>query len=97
MPAQIVPIPVDPAIAKELPTDPAERQEVLVLGVREWRLRRALEAFRRGEGSLARAAELAGVSLREMIPLAFAHGLAPRVPAELLDKEFLSLDEAAHL
>ena len=97
MPAQTVAIPVDPATAEELPTDPAERQEVLVLGLREWRLRRALETVRRGEASLARAAELAGISLREMIPLAFAHGLAPRVPAELLAKESLSLDEAAHL
>ena len=60
MPAQTVAIPVDPATAEELPTDPAERQEVLVLGLREWRLRRALEAVRRGEASLARAAERGG-------------------------------------
>ncbi|WP_213291273.1 hypothetical protein, partial [Bradyrhizobium sp. sGM-13] len=51
----------------------------LVLGLREWKVRKALEAYGRGEGSLAYAAQKAGVSLREMIPLAYAHGLTPKV------------------
>lgn len=41
-------------------------------------VRNALEAYRRGEGSLAHAARQAGISLREMIPLAYAHGLEPK-------------------
>lgn len=50
----------------------------------EERIREALHSYKRGEGSLAHAAQQAGVSLREMIPLAYAYGLAPRVdPADL--------------
>jgi predicted HTH domain antitoxin len=66
-------------LARQLPPDPQERQQVLVLGLREWKVRKALEAYQRGEGSLAYAAQQAGVSLREMIPLAYAHGVTPRI------------------
>lgn len=97
MPAQMIEIPVDSATEQALPKDPAERQQVLLLGLREWRLRQALEACRRHEISLARAAELAGVSLREMIPLAYAHGLTPHVHPEILAKETLSPEEATVL
>ena len=49
-----------------------------MLGLREWKVRKALDAYQRGEGSLAYAAQEAGISLREMIPLAYAHGVTPR-------------------
>jgi hypothetical protein len=78
MPPPTVSIPVPEELARQLPPDPQERQQVLVLGLREWKVRKALEAYGRGEGSLAHAAHVAGVSLREMIPLAYAHGLTPR-------------------
>ena len=84
-------------VADGLPDDPAERARVLELGLREWRVTRALDAFRRGQGTLSFAAEQAGVSLREMIPLAYAHGLEPRVPPELATDETLTLEEAADL
>ena len=83
-------------LAQELPADEAERRRVLELGLKEWRLRQALEAFRRGEGSLAHAAEQAGVSLREIIPLAFAHGLTPKVDPGWLSGP-LPLDKASAL
>jgi hypothetical protein len=72
-------ISVSAELAEQLPDGPAERQAVLELGLREWRVRQALDAYRRGEGSLAYAAQQAGISLREMIPLAYVHGLAPKV------------------
>ena len=78
MPRPTVSISVPEELARQLPLGPRERQEVLELGLREWRVRKALEAYRRGEGSLAHAAHEAGVSLREMIPLAYAHGLTPK-------------------
>ena len=84
-----VSIPVSEELARELPPDPQERQEVLVLGLREWKVRKALEAYGRGEGSLAHAAHKAGISLREMIPLAYAHGLTPK--AESLGTDDLDL------
>lgn len=72
-------IAVPEELARQLPAGALERQEVLILGLREWRVRKALDAYERGEGTLAYAARQAGISLREMIPLAYAHGLAPRV------------------
>ena len=89
-------ISVPDRLAAELPTDPALQGEVLELGLRTWRIREALEAYRRGEGSLAYAAERAGVSLREMIPLAYAHGLTPKVDPKLLEGP-LSIEDAAEL
>jgi hypothetical protein len=77
MPRSTVSIAVPEDLAHELPPD--QWREVLVLGLREWKVRKALEAYGRGEGSLAYAAQQAGISLREMIPLAYAHGLAPKV------------------
>lgn len=97
MQSHMVAIPVDPATERSLPADPAERQRILALGLREWQVRQALEACRRQEISLARAAEMAGVPLREMVPLAYAHGLTPPIPADLMSDEPLSLDEAADL
>jgi hypothetical protein len=84
-------------VARQMPADPADRQQVLELGLREWRLREALDAYRRGEGSLAYAAKRAGVSLREIIPLAYAHGLEPRVAPEELSDSPLSLEQASNL
>lgn len=83
--------------ADQLPTDPAEQRQVFELGLRELRIRKALAAYREGEGSLAFAARQAGVSLREMIPLAYAHGLEPRLDAELVDGQPLTLEQAARL
>ena len=77
MPRSTISIPISEELARQLPPGVEERQEVLLLGLREWRIRKALEAYRRGDGSLAHAAHQAGVSLREMIPLAYAHGLVP--------------------
>jgi len=84
-----VSIPVPEELEPQLPADPQERQQVLIWGLREWRVNKALQAYRRGEGSLAHAAQQAGISLREMIPLAYAHGLAPKI-----DQADLDLSEA---
>jgi predicted HTH domain antitoxin len=80
-----VSIPVPEELEQQLPADPQERQQVLIWGLREWRVNKALQAYKRGEGSLAYAARQAGISLREMIPLAYAHGLAPKIDSADLD------------
>lgn len=97
MSAKTVSIPIPSSIADQLPTEPGEREQVVELGLREWRIRQALVAFELGEGSLAFAAQRAGIPLREMIPLAFAHGLEPRLAPEVEGKERLTLKEAADL
>ena len=91
-----VTISLPPEIAEELPPDAAARSEVLRLGVQQWRVRQALEAYRRGQSTLAHAAQQAGVSIRQIVPLAYAYGLAPRVDLEWLSGD-LTVEQASHL
>jgi predicted HTH domain antitoxin len=56
-------------------------------GLREWLITEALEAYQNGEGTLAYAAERAGVSLREMIVAARMRGILPEVESTLLTLE----------
>ena len=72
-------ITISEELAQQLPADPGDRQTVVALGIREWRIRKALAAYQKGEGSLAYAARQAEISLREMIPLAYSYGLEPKV------------------
>jgi hypothetical protein len=95
MSPKTVSLPVPARIVDQLPAEPGERERVVELGVREWRIREALAAFERGEGSLAFAARRAGIPLREMIPLAYAHGLEPRLAPEFEGEGRLTLEEAA--
>jgi len=83
-------------VSNRLPTEPAMRSLVLELGLRQWRIYQALERYQRGQGTLAYAAEQAGVSLREIIPLAYAHGLTPPVDSEWLTSP-LTLEQASQL
>ena len=95
-PQTYVTITLPKELAENLPADPATRTEVLTIGLQQWQVRQALEAYRRGEGTLAHAAQRAGVSIRQIIPLAYAYGLTPDVdPAWLLDE--LSVDQASEL
>jgi hypothetical protein len=87
----VITIAIQDALAQQLPPDPHDRERVLELGMREWHIERALAAYQRGEGSLAYAAAQAGLSLRELIPLAYAHGLTPPLPA---DWRSLTLEQA---
>jgi len=89
-------IPVAPEIAEQLPADADELSEVLTLGLQSWRVQQALNAYQRGRGTLAYAAEQAGVSLREMTSLAYAHGLQPRVEPEFVVEQ-LSLEQVSQL
>lgn len=73
-PAMAISAPAEKSTRELPPPDPAEG-----VGMREWKVRKALEAYARGEGSLAQAAQQAGVPLHEMIPLAYAHGFTPKV------------------
>jgi hypothetical protein len=91
-----VTIPLPPELAQELPPDPATRTEVLTIGLQQWRVRQALEGYRRGEGTLAYAAQQAGISIRQIIPLAYAYGLTPKVDPTWLSDE-LSIDQATQL
>lgn len=79
-----------------MPKNSEEQQEVILLGLQQMRVKRALERYRRGECTLAYAAQEAGITLREMIPLAYARGLRPHIDPDLLEGE-LTPEQAARL
>jgi hypothetical protein len=83
-------------VVKQMPKSHEEQREVILLGLQQLRVKRALERYGRGDCTLAYAAQEAGISLREMIPLAYAHGLKPHVDPGLLEGE-LTPEQAAHL
>ena len=85
-------------LVQALPSDPLQRQLVVEYGLKEWHIHQALDAYRNEEGklSLAYCAKMAGVSVREMILMAYAHGISPRVDPEWISTP-LSMDEAADL
>ena len=79
---------------EQLPRGVRAQREIITLGLQQWRVRKSLEKYRRGECSLAFAAQDAGINLREMIPLAWAYGLEPA--ADLPERD-LTPDEATRL
>lgn len=82
-------------VAHELPSDPATQAEVVAIGLQQWRIRQALENYKQGEGTIAHAAQKAGIPIRQIIPLAYAYGISPKVDSEL--PADLSIDQAANL
>ncbi|MGC9443691.1 MAG: UPF0175 family protein [Candidatus Methanospirareceae archaeon] len=74
-------------LVKELPEEESSLSEILKLGLKQMKIEKALERYKKGGVSLARVAELAGISIREMIPLAYAHGLEPKYDEALLESE----------
>jgi len=93
---QVLTIKLPPELAAQMPKEQTERQQVVVLGLAQLRIKKALEKYQRGECSLAYAAQQAGISLWEMIPFAYAYGLEPRVDPSLLEGK-LTLEQAARL
>lgn len=65
-------------LAKKLPQEESVIQRVLELGLKQLEIEKAVERYKEGGISLAKAAEIAGISIREMIPIAYAHGLEPK-------------------
>ena len=47
----------------QMPRGERARREIITLGLRQWRVRRALEKYRRGECTLAFAAQDAGITM----------------------------------
>ncbi len=74
-------------LVKELPEEESSLFEILKLGLRQLKIEKALERYKKGGVSLARVAELAGISIREMIPLAYAHGFEPKYDEALLESK----------
>ncbi len=83
-------------LAEELSQDESSISEILKLGLKQLKIEKAIERYKKGGMSLAKAAELAGVSIREMIPVAYAYGLEPKYDRSF-NKSRISAEIAANL
>src|SRR5450759_5981783 len=83
-------------LLEQMPRGVRAQREIITLGLQQGRVRKSLEKYRRGECTLAFAAQDAGITLREIVPLAYAHGLEPDTESSLLDHD-LTPDEATRV
>ena len=74
-------------LVRELPEEESSIYEILKLGLKQLKIEKAIERYKKGGVSLAKVAELAGISIREMIPIAYAHGLEPKYDELLNDSK----------
>jgi predicted HTH domain antitoxin len=58
---------------------------------REWKLQRALESYREGAATLPRAAEIAGLSVWEMIDILSTRKIQPQYDIEDLEEDLKAL------
>jgi len=59
--------------------------------IREWKLQRALESYREGAATLPRAAEIAGLSVWEMIDTLSTRKIQPQYDIEDLEEDLKAL------
>ena len=59
----------------------------LKLGLKQFRIERAIKRYKKGGGSLAKAAELVGISIREMISIAYAREVGPKYDESLVESK----------
>ena len=64
-------------LAETLPAEESLLCEILNFGLKQFRIERAVKRYKKGGVSLEKAAELAGIPIREMISIAYAHVLEP--------------------
>ena len=72
-------------LAKKLLQEESSIQRVLKLGLKQLEIEKAIERYKKGGISLGKAAEIAGISIREMIPIAYAHGLEPKYDQSIIE------------
>ena len=72
---------------EELPEEESTLYEILKLGLKQLKIEKAIARYKKGGVSLAKVAELAGISIREIISVAYAHGLEPKYDESLDDSE----------
>jgi len=61
--------------------------------IREWKLQKALESYREGAATLPRAAEIAGLSVWEMIDALAEGKIQPQYEAEDLEEDLKALED----
>ncbi len=74
-------------LAGELHIDQARVKELLLLGFSQIKIQEALLLYKRGIVSFGRAAEIAGVSERELVRYARMYAIHPRSDETMLREE----------
>ena len=74
-------------LAETLPAEESFLCEILKLRSEQFRIEKAIKRYKKGGVSLAKAAELAGISIREMVSIAYAHGLEPKYDESLIESK----------
>ena len=74
-------------LAAELHIDQAKVKELVMLGFSQLKIQEALTLYRRGIVTFGRAAEIAGISERELIRQARANAIRPRWDEDMLREE----------
>ena len=67
-------------LAETLPVEDSSVWEILKLGLKQFQIERAIKRYKKGGVSLAKAAELAGIPIREMVPIAYVEGVNRSYP-----------------
>lgn len=62
-------------------------KEIIEAGIKQMKIKKALQQYKEGNISIAKAAELAGISLREMMLQASARGIKPNYDKEMIEEE----------
>ncbi len=81
----LVEIPED--LVGEFEAHKDQLREIILLGLRQLKVQESLYLYREGVISFERAAELAGVSTREMMQHAIALGIKPRWSEKMVAEE----------
>jgi predicted HTH domain antitoxin len=84
---QRVVIDIPDELAQEFSLYQDRLKELILLGLNQVRIQEALLLYRRGLVSLARAAELAGLSREDMVRQARAFGVQPRWSEQMVQEE----------
>lgn len=67
--------------------DTSNLKEIIETGIKQVKIEKALQQFKEGNISIAKAAELASISLREMMLQASARGMTPHYDKEMIEEE----------
>jgi predicted HTH domain antitoxin len=67
--------------------DPAQLEEILRMGIKQMKIEKALQSYKEGDISMAKAAELADIPLSEMMMQASARGLKPLFDKKMIEEE----------
>jgi predicted HTH domain antitoxin len=67
--------------------DPSQIEEILRIGIKQMKIEKALHSYKEGKISIAKAAELADISLSEMTMQASARGLKPLYDKKMVEEE----------